>query len=247
MTANGAEQRFWLYFDTANQHRHHRRLRAPAKRGLGARFDPVRQQRRDLRQHRPRGNPNGYTADNYTTVGTYATGWTEFRIVYDFTGPAPDLHAVQARERHRRRGRSSRPPALRLRHPVPRRRTPSPPPTGLLFRAYQNTNLWLDDVRFSDNGITDGDTTPPTPPLSSLALDHPADQGGAIDITWPAATDNVGVTGYKLYRGTDPGILACCRRSAPSRATPTPRLATGTPTTTRSPPSTPPATRARFR
>ncbi len=36
-------------------------------------------------------------------------------------------------------------------------------------------------------------TTPPTP-------------GGAIDLSWSAATDAVGVTGYKLYRGTAAGV-----------------------------------------
>ena len=37
------------------------------------------------------------------------------------------------------------------------------------------------------------------------AVDHAGDNGGAIDLSWTAATDNVAVTGYKLYRGTSPG------------------------------------------
>ena len=54
--------------------------------------------------------------------------------------------------------------------------------------------------------IVNPDTTPPSAPASLSALDTPADQGGSVSLSWPAATDNVGVTGYKLYRGTAPGV-----------------------------------------
>ena len=50
------------------------------------------------------------------------------------------------------------------------------------------------------------DTTQPTAPATLLAVDHAGDAGGAIDLSWTAATDNVAVTGYKLYRGTSPGV-----------------------------------------
>ena len=39
-----------------------------------------------------------------------------------------------------------------------------------------------------------------------MASDHLGDQGGAIDLTWNASIDNVGVTSYRLYRGTSPGV-----------------------------------------
>ena len=50
------------------------------------------------------------------------------------------------------------------------------------------------------------DTTPPTAPASLAAADKPADTGGAINLSWTAATDAVGVTGYRVYRGTATGV-----------------------------------------
>jgi fibronectin type 3 domain-containing protein len=42
------------------------------------------------------------------------------------------------------------------------------------------------------------DTTPPSPPGN---LNASATSAGRIDLTWQASTDNVGVTGYDIYRG----------------------------------------------
>ena len=56
MTANGAEVRFWAYFDTTNQYRSLRRLRA-ARTADRASLRPVLQQRPDLRLHQPRRQP----------------------------------------------------------------------------------------------------------------------------------------------------------------------------------------------
>ncbi len=44
---------------------------------------------------------------------------------------------------------------------------------------------------------TGPDTTPPSAPASLTAT---AINGGEIDLSWPAATDNVGVTGYQVER-----------------------------------------------
>lgn len=49
---------------------------------------------------------------------------------------------------------------------------------------------------FEVYGPTGTDTTPPSAP-SGLALSQPA--SGQIKLTWGAATDNVGVTGYDIY------------------------------------------------
>ena len=46
----------------------------------------------------------------------------------------------------------------------------------------------------------------PTGPATLSAADVPADQGGSIDLVLGAGTDNVGVTGYRLYRGTASGV-----------------------------------------
>ena len=56
----------------------------------------------------------------------------------------------------------------------------------------------------ADNG-TPADTAPPSAPASLSATDTPSDAGGSIDLAWSAATDNVGVTGYRIRRGTSAG------------------------------------------
>jgi hypothetical protein len=45
---------------------------------------------------------------------------------------------------------------------------------------------------------TAGDTTPPSVPV----LNNPTVDGTSVELTWSASTDNVGVTGYKVYRAT---------------------------------------------
>ena len=148
MTSNGAEFRFWMYCDTTNEYRYvddyAARSSAPA---------PAR-----IRQRRVTSTPSapatGYTTGAYTAVGTYATGWTEYRVVYDFT--TEHLHAVQARERHATPGRSSRPPA-RPRYAIPMREATDRTTTArhCCAAATRNAHLWVDDVRYSDTGITD--------------------------------------------------------------------------------------------
>ena len=46
--------------------------------------------------------------------------------------------------------------------------------------------------------VTSADTTPPQPPASVTAVGV-SDTG--VDLTWPAGSDNVGVTGYRVFRG----------------------------------------------
>ncbi len=144
----------------------------------------------------------GYTANAYTAVGTYATGWTEYRVVLDFTS---DTYTLSKRAAS---GDAWTPlkSATALTYAIPMREATDRTTTAdLLFRAYQNANLWIDDVTFADGGIVEVDTTAPTAPATLSAVDRPADTGGAINLSWSAATDNVGVTGYQLYRGTRAG------------------------------------------
>lgn len=49
-----------------------------------------------------------------------------------------------------------------------------------------------------DNPGGTGDTTPPT--MSTFGLSVTAVSAAQINLTWTAATDNVGVTGYKIFR-----------------------------------------------
>ena len=51
-------------------------------------------------------------------------------------------------------------------------------------------------AEFEVYGPSTGDTTPPTAPTS---LAYTQNAAGAVTLTWNAATDNVGVTGYDVY------------------------------------------------
>ena len=77
---------------------------------------------------------------------------------------------------------------------------------NLLFRGYTNADLWVDDVTLLGRRHRRGRHHAAVCPALEPGRRPPADTGGAINVSWPAATDNVGVTGYKLYRGTTPGI-----------------------------------------
>ena len=83
MTADGSEIRFWAYFDTTNQYRTYDDFAAAtADRASFIQFSNNGQ----VYVYTNRaGNPSGYTTNGYTSVGTYSTGWTQYRLVYDFS------------------------------------------------------------------------------------------------------------------------------------------------------------------
>ena len=76
MTSNGAEYRFWMYADTANENRY--------VSDTGSVFELRTDTTGKLLVYTKR-TATGYTANAYTQVGTYAVGWTEYRVVLDFT------------------------------------------------------------------------------------------------------------------------------------------------------------------
>ena len=153
MTANGAEKRFWVYFDTTNQYRDARRLRAGD--GATARCFVQFSNNGQIYVYTDRaGNPTGYTTANYT-LGRHLRDRLD-RVPHRLRlhGTVPDLHAVQARER-RPTAWTPLKAAGATGYAIPFRGANTITTThGLLFRAYQNANLWLDDVRYSDSGIT---------------------------------------------------------------------------------------------
>ncbi len=206
MTSNGAEQRFWVYLDTTNQFRlfEDYPIGVPvADRAYYVQFA----NNGNIYVYTDRtGNPGGYTTAGYTSLGTYSTGWTEMRVVLTFTGTSAQTYKLYKRS-------SSLDPWTPLKaasatnYDIPFRGVNTITQThGMLFRAYQNANMWIDEERFSDTGFIEPDIEVPGAPGTLLAADKPADQGTAIDLTWTAATDNVGVTGYKVHRGTTPGV-----------------------------------------
>jgi fibronectin type 3 domain-containing protein len=62
------------------------------------------------------------------------------------------------------------------------------------------------DLRF-DEAVTDTQAIPDrTPPTAPTGLSAAAPSAGAVDLTWEAASDDLGVTGYDIYR--DGSMLA---------------------------------------
>ena len=89
---------------------------------------------------------------------------------------------------------------------------------------------------------TVADGTAPTAP-SGLAASV---TGSTVNLSWTAATDNVGVTRYNLHRGTTSGFTPSTanRIAQPTGLSFADRTCLPAPTSTRSPPRTPPATSA---
>ena len=125
MTADGSEVRFWAYFDTTNQFRvlddfarHGRpRLHAssspPTARSTSTPTAPA---------IRPATPPTATPS-----VGTYATGWTQFRIVYDFTSQTYTLSKRASATDAWTPLKAAGAPATASRSAAS---TPSPPPTA---------------------------------------------------------------------------------------------------------------------
>ena len=202
MTSNGAEFRFWIYLDTTNQ-THRSTSRAGTRRASSSSALDTTGQLQRLHRSAP---PTGYTRQRLH-AGGHLRGRLD-RVPHRLRLHEPDLHALQARQRHRCLDAAQGRRRHRLRHPVAERHR-SRTTHGTLFRGYQQrAACGSTTCAYSDDGIVDAraDTTAPTAPATLSAVDHPADSGGAIDLTWAAATDDVGVTGYKLYRGTTAGV-----------------------------------------
>jgi uncharacterized delta-60 repeat protein len=75
-------------------------------------------------------------------------------------------------------------------------------------RAFRN-NFDLTLARYRNDGVptpTPIDTTPPTAPTGLTATFNSI--SNAIDLSWTASTDNVAVTGYRIYRDGGPAPIA---------------------------------------
>jgi hypothetical protein len=71
------------------------------------------------------------------------------------------------------------------------------------------SGAWAANVSTYPIGPAVSDTTPPTPPNSIHAT---VNGQHSIILTWSGATDNIGVTGYNIYRG---GVLAAAVPATP--------------------------------
>ena len=109
--------------------------------------------------------------------------------------------------------------------------------TGLIdeVRIY-NRPLTAAEISTDMNTAVDGDTTAPTAP-SGLAVTGQTQT--SITISWTASTDNVGVTGYGLYRDLAPAGNTTPPPPPPSPGSPA-APATNSPSTPKTQPATAP-------
>lgn len=64
-------------------------------------------------------------------------------------------------------------------------------------QSYKASNYWVDVVTTSSGPSDVTDTTPPTVPTNLTAVTAGTDQ---VNLSWTASTDDLGVTGYNVYR-----------------------------------------------
>ena len=172
MTSNGSEYRFWLYADSVNENRYVSDTGLTFEMRLNAAGQLVVYTKRTA---------TGYTTNAYTPVGTYAVGWTEYRVVLDFTTDTYTLSKRDGSGDAWTQLKAATAPTFAIPMFEATDRTTT---ANLLFRAYQNADLWIDDVAYADGGIVEPDTTHrPLRPHCAPST-RPADTGGAINLTW---------------------------------------------------------------
>ncbi len=237
MTSNGAEYRFWMYADTANENRY--------VSDTGSVFELRTDTTGKLLVYTKR-TATGYTANAYTAVGTYAVGWTEYRVVLDFTADTYTLskRATASRRLDAAEVRHAPPPT-----PSPCVRPPTAPPRPTCSSAATPTPTCGSTTCASRTPASSTrptpDTTPPTAPATLSAVDRPADTG-RLDrpVLGRGHRQRRRHRLQALPRHGRRAPTAHRPRSVTSPPTPTPPPSPAPATTTRSPPSTPPATRA---
>ena len=152
MTSDGSEYRFWLYADTATENRY--------VSDTGSVFEMRTERPASVLVYTKR-SATGYTANAYTAVGTYATGWT--RVPRRPRLHVRHLHAVQARrvERSLDAAEVGRRPSP---SPSPCARPPTAPPRPTCSSAHTRTRTCGSTTWPSPTAASSSPTPPRLPP-----------------------------------------------------------------------------------
>ncbi len=192
MSSDGAEIRFWAYCDTTATRRTVDDIDATinnAARGFLVDF----QEGGALRVYTSKaGNPNGYTTNAYTPVGTYTTGWTQYRLVLNFTSQTYTLssrtNAADVWTPLKAAGATG--------YAIPMLSASTVTAThGTRWRCVNAAQMWVDDLAYSPTGIPDV--------FGPYAITATAGPNGSID---PSGTTEVAHGGSQTYTiAPDPG------------------------------------------
>ena len=152
MSSDGAEIRFWTYFDTTTTGRLVDDI-DPSINNAARAFLVNFQNNGALSVYTSKaGNPGGYTTNAYTPVGTYTTGWTQYRLVMDFTTQtytlSSRLGATDAWTPIKAPGATGYAIPMLSASPVTATH-------GTRWRSYYAAQWWVDDIAYSPTGITD--------------------------------------------------------------------------------------------
>ncbi len=192
MSSDGAEIRFWTYFDTTTTGRLVDDI-DPSINNAARAFLVNFQNNGALSVYTSKaGNPGGYTTNAYTPVGTYTTGWTQYRLVMDFTNQTYTLssraNAADAWTPIKAPGATG--------YAIPMLSASTVTAThGTRWRSYYAAQWWVDDIAYSPTGISDPDTTAPAVPTGLSATPGTAQ----VALSWNANTEP-DLSGYNVYR-----------------------------------------------
>ena len=192
MSSDGAEIRFWTYFDTTSTGRLVDDI-DPSINNAARAFLVNFQNNGALSVYTSKaGNPGGYTTNAYTPVGTYTTGWTQYRLVMDFTNQTYTLssraNAADAWTQIKAPGATGYGIPMLSASPVTATH-------GTRWRSYYAAQWWVDDIAYSPTGISDPDTTAPAVPTGLSATPDTAQ----VALSWNANTEP-DLSGYNVYR-----------------------------------------------
>ena len=186
MSGDGAEIRFWTYFDNTTTRRAVDDIDPSinnAARAFLADFNVDGSLRVYTSQA---GNPNGYTTNAYTPVGTYTAGWTQYRLVMNFTTQTYTLSS---------RANAADPwtplkAAGATGYAIPMlSASPVAATHGTRWRTMNAAQMWVDDLAYSNTGIA--------PAVPSGLTGTPGT--AQVALAWNANTEP-DLAGYKVFR-----------------------------------------------
>jgi hypothetical protein len=191
LTGDGAEYRFWTYVDTANENRYIS--------DSGSVFEMRFTTTGDISIYTKR-TATGYTANTYNIVGTYgAEAWRQWRIVLNFTN---DTYTLSYRADLGTSWTQCKVSGASDYNIPMREATDRTTTANFLVRGYNNSDIWIDDIRYSNSGITEYGTGTINSGATGRATIVGSINSGAFGQATKYGTINSGGVGAEVKSGT---------------------------------------------